>query len=162
MALAETASPSVTRPSPARRGRDLVHSGLFHRLVARVRVDESVDVALAERICDQALAFLQVCADNPGRTFAPSPSVDAGWHAFLLHTHDYAAFCDAKAGRFIHHIPTDNGDGGDGPMAADAVEAIRSAGFVVDAELWPAAGTRCRCQRCQKCHQCHAGCHDSP
>ena len=33
--------------------------------------------------------------------------VDKAWHAFLLHTREYAEFCHQIAGRFIHHVPTD-------------------------------------------------------
>jgi hypothetical protein len=35
----------------------------------------------------------------------PSPVVDDLWHEMLLHTRDYAAFCDAAIGRFLHHEP---------------------------------------------------------
>lgn len=35
----------------------------------------------------------------------PSRLVDDMWHELLLHTRDYAAFCDAAFGRFLHHEP---------------------------------------------------------
>lgn len=31
--------------------------------------------------------------------------LDEYWHVFILHTRDYAAFCDAHFGFFIHHSP---------------------------------------------------------
>jgi hypothetical protein len=31
--------------------------------------------------------------------------IDEMWHAFVLFTRDYAAFCDKHFGRFIHHAP---------------------------------------------------------
>jgi hypothetical protein len=34
-----------------------------------------------------------------------SPIVDEVWHAFILFTKDYAAFCQDVFGRFIHHAP---------------------------------------------------------
>jgi SAM-dependent methyltransferase len=34
-----------------------------------------------------------------------------GWHAFILHTDDYAEFCQRVAGRFIHHLPAGPGRG---------------------------------------------------
>ncbi len=34
-----------------------------------------------------------------------SPAVDEVWHAFILFTKEYAAFCQAAFGEFIHHIP---------------------------------------------------------
>jgi hypothetical protein len=35
----------------------------------------------------------------------PSTLADDMWHEFLLHTRDYAVFCDTAFGRFIHHVP---------------------------------------------------------
>lgn len=34
-----------------------------------------------------------------------SPEVDEVWHAFILFTHEYARFCDATVGQFVHHTP---------------------------------------------------------
>lgn len=34
-----------------------------------------------------------------------SPIVDEVWHAFILFTKEYAAFCEGVFGRFIHHAP---------------------------------------------------------
>jgi hypothetical protein len=45
-------------------GRSLVSDALFERLVARIVADEHVERQMAERIMDQALAFLRACADN--------------------------------------------------------------------------------------------------
>jgi hypothetical protein len=84
--------------------------------------------------------------------------VDKGWHAFILHTNDYAEFCQRVGGRFIHHRPTELGqetDGGGGLCAT--ITAMRGARLPVDEGLWPSTAD-CNSQ----CHQCHAGCHDSP
>lgn len=35
----------------------------------------------------------------------PSRLVDAYWHAFILDTRAYAAFCTSAFGRFFHHVP---------------------------------------------------------
>ncbi|MBN8482511.1 MAG: hypothetical protein J0L88_13085 [Xanthomonadales bacterium] len=35
----------------------------------------------------------------------PSQVVDALWHAFILHTRAYDAFCRQAFGRFLHHTP---------------------------------------------------------
>ncbi|MEV6906663.1 hypothetical protein [Amycolatopsis sp. NPDC051071] len=59
---------------------------------------------------DQALAFLAACARNTGTRLAPSDPVGIGWHTFVLHTRDYADFCARIAGRFLHHVPTSDGD----------------------------------------------------
>jgi hypothetical protein len=34
-----------------------------------------------------------------------SREVDAVWHDFILFTHEYADFCQAAFGAFIHHVP---------------------------------------------------------
>jgi hypothetical protein len=34
-----------------------------------------------------------------------SPEVDEVWHAFILFTREYAAFCQEAFGTFIHHVP---------------------------------------------------------
>lgn len=139
--------------------RELISPGLFSRLAYRVTEDEDTDPGTAERIVGQALAFLQACALNPGAALSPSKAVDAGWHAFILHTADYAEFCDRVAGRFIHHLPETPGERGDGAPVRTTVDAMRTAGLPVDPGLWPAeAASDCS----SKCHQCHAGCYDSP
>ena len=83
------------------RARTLVSSAFFERLVERVRADHGFNRLLAERVVDQALAFLKACADNRGVPLSPSWHVDVGWHAFLLYTREYAEFCHRVAGRFI-------------------------------------------------------------
>lgn len=70
---------------------------------------------------DQALAFLKACADNRGVPLSPGWHVDVGWHAFLLHTREYAEFCHQIAGRFIHHVPTDEPSS---PPKADLVDTV--------------------------------------
>lgn len=42
--------------------------------------------------------------DGPGHAM-PSRGVDAVWHAFLMMTRDYAAFCQRINGGMIHHLP---------------------------------------------------------
>jgi hypothetical protein len=45
----------------------------------------------------------------------PSVIVDDYWHEMVLHTREYAEFCDAALGRFLHHVPEST------MSAADAV-----------------------------------------
>jgi hypothetical protein len=146
-----------------RRGAELVDASMLLRLERRVAADHpDLPEGMSERVVDQALAFLGTCA-TATRPLGPSDLVDLGWHAFILYTEEYAAFCDRIAGRFIHHVPDDAttlGDSNSVPIM-EAVTAIRAAGFVVDAELWVGAGVSAECNT-GKCHQCHAGCYDSP
>ncbi|MBN6038708.1 hypothetical protein [Amycolatopsis sp. 195334CR] len=144
-------------------GRVLVPATLFDRLASRIVAEEQLSRDLAERIVEQALAFLAACARNTGAPLGPSELVDIGWHTFILHTRDYADFCDRIAGRFLHHVPTEDGDPAATGEAAHttlmrAVAAIERAGYAVDPELWPAAGGKCNVD----CSQCKNGCSDDP
>ena len=145
-------------------GRSLITAGLFSRLVARIDTEHpELSAGMADRIVDQALAFLGACATATS-PIGPSDLVDIGWHTFILHTVEYRQFCEEIAGRFIDHVPEDQpNDVKPVPPSlpvtlAGAVAAIRAAGYHVDADLWHGAGADCN----SKCNQCHAGCHDSP
>lgn len=153
---------TTTTPTIRADGRSLMPETLFGRLSARIAVDHpELTPDMPARILDQALAFLGACAVST-EPIGPSDTVDIGWHTFILYTHEYADFCERIAGRFIHHQPDDvPGDGW--PTAPEsarvpiskAVNAIRAAGYRIDADLWPTNATG-------KCNQCHADCHDSP
>jgi hypothetical protein len=138
----------------------LVPAETMQRLAARIVKDHrEIDQAIARRIVGQAAAFLAASGQRPGAELAPSKLVDIGWHTFILHTVDYALFCERVAGRFIHHIPTDDGDQapGDGAAARGrTLAAITDAGYAIDHDLWPEAA------KMGECSQCHAGCSDSP
>ena len=155
--ITDQTAEAVRAAASATAPRDLISPRMFSRLVARVMADNGDDQSTAARITEQALAFLAACADNPRAGLAPSPEVDKGWHAFILHTADYAEFCDRVAGRFIHHLPDEPGEEDSGAGVTVTVAAMRALGLSVDADLW---GTPGECT--SDCHQCHAGCHDSP
>ncbi|WP_410654142.1 glycine-rich domain-containing protein [Amycolatopsis sp. lyj-112] len=149
--------------APSATGRTLVSGELFDRLAGRIVAEEKLDRHSAERVVDQSLAFLAACALNTGDPLAPSELVDIGWHTFILHTRDYAIFCDRIAGRFLHHVPTEAGDPGASGEAAHAtlmrtVAAIERAGYAVDPALWPAVKGDCDVN----CSQCKNGCSDDP
>lgn len=148
----------TTVTAPTVPPRELVSTELLGSLSLRVQDDEGTDPETAGRIVDQALGFLLACALNPGLRLAPSRRVDAGWHAFILHTREYAEFCDRVAGEFIHHVPAAAGEDGGGYAAVAATDAMRAAGIPVDEDLWACGHADCE----SRCHQCHAGCYDSP
>ncbi|WP_233625410.1 hypothetical protein [Actinoplanes sp. ATCC 53533] len=144
-------------------GQALLPAPLADRLVARITAEHpELPAGMPARILDQALAFLGTCA-TATEPIGPSDLVDIGWHTFILYTHEYAAFCDKIAGRFIHHVPDDSPTGDEWPTAPQAdpvtlsatVAAVRRAGYRIDAELWSMTAAA-------DCTQCHAGCTDSP
>lgn len=157
-----------------RTGRQLVKPILFDKLATRITKDHpELDRATAERVLDQAIAFLATGA-TATQPLGPSELVDIGWHTFILHTRDYEQFCHRIAGRFIHHEPTE--PGGTGVPLSNAVNAMRASGFSIDTELWSKSSAPCTEKCCIKggdsgggdftlladCTQCHAGCTDSP
>jgi hypothetical protein len=135
----------------------LVDPEVTERLTRRITADHpKITEATARRIVGQAAAFIAASGKQPGQSLAPSKLVDHGWHAFILHTVDYARFCEQVVGRFVHHVPTDEDDempGGAQATRERTLAAIAAAGYTVDEELWPDMAD---------CTQCHAGCTDSP
>jgi hypothetical protein len=163
----------VQEASHVKTGRSLIDPELFARLSARIAAEHGMVCSAAERIMDQALAFLGTCAAST-QPLSPSATVDIGWHTFILYTRDYREFCDRVAGRFIEHVPTDDNSGqcqqcnacqnepppgGDGKAhirtlnASHTALAVAEAGFAVDELLWTNAGS---------CSQCKDGCHNDP
>ncbi|WP_413809807.1 glycine-rich domain-containing protein [Streptomyces sp. OE57] len=140
---------TVERPlGTAADARTLLSADLLDRLATRIVKDHDIALPLAERIA--------ACANNTSQPLTPSKTIDIGWHTFILHTRDYADFCQRVAGHFIHHVPTDPAEGKRGTAAAARqriLDAIATAGYAVDTDLWPEAAD---------CSQCHAGCSDSP
>jgi len=154
MTTTETEFLPPTATGNETRLRELIAPGLFSKLTCRVMAADGYDQGTAERIVEQALAFLTACARNPDEHLPPSEEVDAGWHAFILHTADYAEFCQRVAGRFIHHRPNDPGEAVPDQQAIGVtITAMRAAGLPVDPDLWvPRA----------QCSQCYQGCADDP
>lgn len=49
--------------------------------------------------------FRLVARHPKAKVSMPSVAVDAMWHEMVLHTREYAQFCDGAFGRFLHHTP---------------------------------------------------------
>ncbi|MGW2563178.1 glycine-rich domain-containing protein [Streptomyces sp. NPDC001514] len=147
---------ALERPAGTTDPATLVDPEVMERLTARITKEHTdVDEPTARRIVAQTAAFL-AAGVHSGQELAPSELVDIGWHTFILHTVDYAAFCQQIAGRFIHHVPEPQADGRDsktGEPLRTTVAALTAAGFTADPDLWRGSGD---------CSQCHAGCHNSP
>ncbi|MEW2547912.1 hypothetical protein AB0910_19415 [Streptomyces sp. NPDC047002] len=92
---------------------------------------------IAGRITAQALAFVATAAAHPGASIAPSPVVDEGWHALVLHTQLYAELCERLCNGFVHHVPErPDGSEYDPDLTTRTMLTMASAGYPVDVELW--------------------------
>jgi len=62
-----------------------------------------------ERLNDAEKGYREYMADvNHDKSLSPDKDVDEVWHAHILHTIDYADFCQLYFNRFIHHVPFEN------------------------------------------------------
>lgn len=149
---------TIDRPVGTTDPTTLLDPDVMTRLTRRITTDHpEISNDTARRIVGQAAAFIAASGQQPGQSLAPSELVDYGWHAFILHTVDYADFCQRTVGRFVHHVPTGEDEEPSGSPAEArerTLAAIAAAGYTVDEELWPEASADCT--------QCHQGCTDSP
>lgn len=67
--------------------------------------DFDVPMDLAKEHERELKRYFQLAAINPQNDYGMTGPVDDIWHTFILHTKDYANFCQACVGRFLHHYP---------------------------------------------------------
>jgi uncharacterized membrane protein YgcG len=79
------------------------------------------------------LVFLDLAAGSKKLISPPEP-VDPAWHAFILHTRDYEAYCRERFGRVVHHEPT----GAPDPKAYRRAYERRAEYGSLDAAIWAA------------------------
>lgn len=146
----------MTTPAVGLRDpRTCVSSDVWEREVRLVMRDYAMGRELAERTFAQTIAYLVTSAENPDTPMGPTPAVDKGVHTFVLDTPRYWDFCIQHAGTYLHHVPHLPDERSAQPkVLQQTINAIRTAGFLLDAELWGALDVNC--------HQCHACCQDSP
>src|SRR5215208_2444034 len=73
--------------------------------------------------------WFRLAARHPrAKLSMPSVVVDDLWHELVLHTRDYAEFCEAAFGRFLHHTP-------ESAMSVEAAAANRAAGLAMTVRL---------------------------
>jgi hypothetical protein len=110
-------------------------------VLERYRDDHNIpeDVALEHE--REIKRYLALCSINPEAKYGMKGVVDELWHTFILFTREYATFCEAVAGRFIHHAPTPKleklvgaGAGNYAQMLADYVIVF---GEESPVHLWP-------------------------
>ncbi|MEU7723725.1 hypothetical protein AB0B78_00415 [Streptomyces sp. NPDC040724] len=135
----DTPTPARTVPlTVPRLARTLLDADEFLAVAMTVARDNpGIGWSLAERIAVEALAFVATCSEKGNVALAPSPVVDEGWHALILHTKLYADLQERLGGALVHHYPQAPEDGEyDADIIGDTLTAMRRAGFEPDEELW--------------------------
>lgn len=130
--------------APARQAiaaRTLVSPEFFDRLSLRVASVNNLELAVAEEITDQAIAYLAMCAQKPAGAPATfmCKAVDPAWHAFLEYTREYDNFFTHHGWDKVHHNPCDLPGvayGDPKVMIPKTVDAIEAAGYLVNRDLW--------------------------
>jgi hypothetical protein len=77
-------------------------------VVERFRGDYPVSKKAADAIWLDALRWLWLAGTYPQALVVGESMtvIDEMWHAFMLFSADYTAFCDEHFGRYLHHAPT--------------------------------------------------------
>jgi hypothetical protein len=128
----------MVRPGTKRAKASLARALAYRHddVVARFRQEYPVSQAAAEDVWAQAKTWIWLAGnadvDQPFDMSEATQVIDQMWHTFVLFTRDYAAFCEACCGRFVHHTPRSSASrtAADARLAADPdgeVAAIRAA-----------------------------------
>lgn len=110
--------------------------------MTRVRAGLSIDEAAASDAILEYLRFVYLAWISPeGAT--PSKPIDEIWHAHLLFTRSYDAFCRSTRGEHLHHEPGDGGSDEERYRSAYRATVARyEIEFgVPDARWWPRPAT---------------------
>jgi hypothetical protein len=102
-------------------------------VITRIQQEAEIDRETARAWFGEMLLFLDLVADSKDFISPPGP-VDVAWHAFLLHTRDYEAYCRERFGRVIHHEPTGRPD----PRAYRRAYDRRARQGQMDPAIWAA------------------------
>jgi hypothetical protein len=123
--------------------RSFISSEVWERQIALLVRDHPFDRGMAERLFDQAIAYLITAMEKWGQRLeiGCGELVGVAVHAFILDTRNYAAFCANHHGEFLHHV-LEIDRKYDGSVERTA-KVIAENGFRVDWSLWEADLARC-------------------
>lgn len=117
---------------------DIVRDALRHEppafMIQRFIAAHGYSEAAARELFDETKRFL-VANRVLGLKLAPSEPVDQMWHAWILFTKDYYAFCESLGG-YIHHLPIPVGSPEQPPLDP-TISVMRAAFGSVNDALWP-------------------------
>lgn len=70
--------------------------------------------SLSEAMLDEGIealkAYYAIALVDPLNEHAVAPEIDLFWHSHILHTKQYADFCQRVFGEFLHHTPLNHTD----------------------------------------------------
>jgi hypothetical protein len=89
----------------------LFPSSVRQRFAQEHETMSAADIATVEAAARQW--FRLAARHRKVKLSMPSVIVDDYWHEMVLHTRDYAEFCDTAVGRFLHHVPESAMSAGD-------------------------------------------------
>ncbi|MGV1915617.1 glycine-rich domain-containing protein [Rhizobium sp. 22-785-1] len=146
----------------ARRRAGIAEGFTLEPILARYCKDEGLSMEIAKDHRREMLRFLALSATavQHGKFYGMTGAVDELWHTFVIFTRDYAAFCDAVAGRFLHHVPESDGQMSENTFEhylafLDDYEAVFNE--PAPAAYWPRPGGNSEVESCRGCGGCN-GC----
>ena len=77
----------------------------FDQVKYRLVSEGVIPLELVDTAIREFRRYLVVILHATGSVGMISPIVDEVWHAFILHTKDYADFCNDMSGEYLHHAP---------------------------------------------------------
>lgn len=103
----------------------------------QVRYRLMTEKVIPETLVDTAIAefkkYLMVVVNSEGSVAMVNPIIDEVWHAFILHTKDYAEFTTEVMGWYLHHEPNTPAT----PSSPDSVENFLNGYNALFGELHP-------------------------
>ena len=67
--------------------------------------EASFAMMMVNEFLDRFMIIKRMAKDHDAELVSPSGLIDQVWHASLLFTKKYAAFCEQTIGFFVHHDP---------------------------------------------------------
>lgn len=131
-------------------------------VVARYQKEHGFADDIAQDHLREMIRFLSLAsaASQHQKYYGMTGAIDELWHTFVIFTREYAAFCDAVAGHFLHHVPEV-----DGNMSEDTLDNYLA--FLADYETvyrepaptdyWPRPSglhADAACKGCSACNGC--------
>ena len=120
------------------------------------------EARLSTAVCEYK-KFIALCIICPNVGLGMcSADVDEIWHAHILYTMNYAKFCKAVAGRFLHHTPTSEEEKAAGDISSSLrTKRLLKFFFGQLDPVWGPSNDGPECQNVQwpiTCNQCNIPC----